>query len=205
MRLFRGAARFLAVLLEQATQIQLGPHLPVRVNREGAIGRALQVPADNFAPIFTTRAALALPSAWTDVAGGAAGTGAAHELPAILRNPRNPGIVAAGNESSAVEADNIEPLVIRRCVEGATDYAALAVVASLCDTNPIIDMRRRTRRIAQRLVRCALMHDEVAGIVHGVGAIGLDRRQRTRHRPEARFYCRDLRSPGINHFANCIA
>src|SRR5262245_28710858 len=71
-QLFRGVSRFLAVLLKQGTQIQFRPHVPVRENRERTIGRALQVPANDFAPVFTTRATFALSTTRATLAGRAA-------------------------------------------------------------------------------------------------------------------------------------
>src|SRR5262245_54739532 len=87
-QLFRGVGRFLAVLLKQGTQIQFRPHFPVRENRERTIGRALQVPANDFAPVFTTRATFALSTTRATLAGRAAAARAAYELPPI-RNSWN--------------------------------------------------------------------------------------------------------------------
>jgi hypothetical protein len=46
------------------------------------------------------------------------------------------------------------------------------------EANPIIAMRRSAASVAQRLIGGAVVHDEVALIVHGLGLIGLRDRQR---------------------------
>ena len=175
-------ARFLAVLLEQATQIQLGPHLPVRVNRESAIGRALQVPADNFAPVFTTRTPLAFSAARAD-----------------LTNRWNPGIVTAGDESSTVEADNIEPLVIRRRAEGATHSDALAVTPGTRDADPI-RTARRLRSVCFCLIQRTLVRHEFSLVTHALRSPSLRHRQPARHRSEALLKLRELTSERVDSF-----
>jgi hypothetical protein len=60
--LFHNAARFLDELLKQGAQVQLGSQFPVRQNGEGAIGFAIEVPADDFWRV-AFRALLALRAA----------------------------------------------------------------------------------------------------------------------------------------------
>src|SRR5262249_60829532 len=80
------------------------------------------------------------------------------------------------NEAAAVESDDVETTILCGFVERAAHGDAVAVAASGGEANPV-GVRRRLPGVALRLERSAVIGDDVALVVDGLGYPQLNERQ----------------------------
>src|SRR5262249_8384644 len=117
--LFRGATSFFNELFEQAAQIQFRPQFPVPVNRKRTKSGALQMPANDFAPVFPACTALALSAARAALTGRTTAAGSAQQLPTIS-NSWHPRSIAAREVACALVFNDVQARISSMHVISAT-------------------------------------------------------------------------------------
>jgi hypothetical protein len=149
---------------------------PVAQRWNGAIIFLIDRPVHDHHGIFVTRAAFTFSAARSNIAGGAAGAPVAEKLPSgVTGDPR---IITERDEATAIELEDVQPLIFLIRFKPAAKVrrqAVAAIVTGARNADPII-MRRLATGIARRLICCTGMRDHVAAIMDGVRPIGLSDR-----------------------------
>jgi hypothetical protein len=100
----------------------------------------------------------------------------AEKLPSgVTGDPR---IITERDEATAIELEDVQPLIFLIRFKPAAKVrrqAVAAIVTGARNADPII-MRRLATGIARRLICCTGMRDHVAAIMDGVRPIGLSDR-----------------------------
>ena len=115
----RSTVSLLVVVLEQRPQFQRRPHLAVGHQRADAIALAIELPRNNRCARFAALALLTANTSFTCLAAAAWPALSAQQLPAVTGTQSR--IIATSNESSTIERDDVEPLVLFTRIVCAAD------------------------------------------------------------------------------------
>src|SRR5262249_6632728 len=132
----------------------------------GRIMNTVDRPAHDRWRSFAARAALALSSPRSDIAGNPAGAPVAEKLPPVITG--NAWIVAESDEAGTVELNDVQPPIFFIRIKPTAKIQRQAVAAIVTGTRNADPIRaaRGLRRVLARLIKRALVANELGLVGH---------------------------------------